>query len=92
VRAGLSDVAVRTSARMAFITWIAGGDIRREGRVTSFDGAVPLRRLARGLAAQVAEAVELRVRRHAGEEIVLTARAPAPLLEEARWDVASVPA
>jgi sterol 3beta-glucosyltransferase len=100
--AALRDAAARagfepelgTSARIAFITWIAGRDIRREGRVTSFDGAVPLGRLARGIAAQFAEAAALRFRPDAGEEIVLVARVPAAGRaadpEEVSWD--AVPA
>jgi SAM-dependent methyltransferase len=75
--AGFPDADVRTSARIAFITWIAGRDIRRQGRVVSFDGAVPLGRLVRGLGAQIAEAALLSVRPDRGEELVLVARKPA---------------
>jgi sterol 3beta-glucosyltransferase len=74
--AGFADADVRTSSRIAFITWIAGHDIRRRGRVVSFDGAVPLPRLLRGFCAQIAEAARLSARPECGEELVLLARKP----------------
>jgi sterol 3beta-glucosyltransferase len=73
LRAGFADADVRSSARIAFITSIGSVDILRRGRVTSFDGAVPVAGLARGLAAQITEAAALTVRPDAGEEIVLRA-------------------
>jgi len=74
--AGFTDVAVRTSARIAFVTWAASGDIRVNGRVRSFDGAMPLGRLARGAIAQFSEAARLAVRHDLGEELVCRARKP----------------
>jgi SAM-dependent methyltransferase len=72
-RAGFAEVSVRSSARIAAICWIAGADIRRHGRVVPADGALPAGRLARGLAAQVTQAVLLTVRPDVGEELVLSA-------------------
>jgi sterol 3beta-glucosyltransferase len=74
--AGFAGADVRTSARIAFVTWIAGRDIRRRGRVVSFAGAVPLARLVRGFGAQIAEAALLSVRPDRGEELLLIARKP----------------
>jgi len=97
-QAGFADASVRSSARIAFITWIAGEDIRRGGRVVSFDGAVPLGRLARGVTAQVAEAARLAIRPDAGEELLLRATKPPPgaspdatsdRSEEMPWDSVS---
>src|SRR5262249_28606919 len=81
-RAGFGVAGVRTSVRIAFINWIASRDIRSEGRVSSFNGAVPLGRLLRGVGAQVTEALLLRGRPDVGEEIVLTARRTTPVLTE----------
>lgn len=73
-RAGFVDADVRTSARIAFLTWAAGPQIRRTGRFTS----VPPGSLASGVFGQIAEALLLPVWRTAGEElIVMAARSPA---------------
>jgi len=83
-RAGFGVVEVRTSVRIAFIVWITSRDIGADGRVTSFNGAVPLGRLLRGTAAHVAEALLMRTRPEAGEEIVLTARRTGPTMPGVR--------
>jgi SAM-dependent methyltransferase len=76
-RTGFTDVDVRTSARITFITWAASTDIKLNGKVKSFEGAMPLGRLARGAIAQVSEAARLTVQRDLGEELLCRARKPA---------------
>jgi sterol 3beta-glucosyltransferase len=82
-RAGFGVAETRTSVRIAFITWIGSRDIRIDGRVTSFLGAktgpVPLGRLLRSPFGHVGEALLLRRRPDAGEEIILIARRTAPV-------------
>jgi SAM-dependent methyltransferase len=74
--AGFTDVAVRTSARIAFVTWAASSDIQASGRVRSFDGAMPVGRLARGAIAQFGEAARVAMRHDVGEELLCRARKP----------------
>jgi hypothetical protein len=77
-RAGFVDIDIQTSARLAFLTWIAGPQIRRTGRFSS----LPPGSLASAAIGQIAEAFLLPVWRTAGEELIVRAM-KSPAGEEA---------
>jgi 2-polyprenyl-3-methyl-5-hydroxy-6-metoxy-1,4-benzoquinol methylase len=73
-RGGLSVAQARSSARIAWMMWLGGTDLRNLGRVEK--QIHPLHLLA-AILYQVLEQALMHVRPDAGEEIVLIARKPA---------------